>query len=115
MLPEQVISVYMDYESEPIWCLVSENGASYYANVDMGQYDFPPMLKHMLGCYRDLWESMHSSEFMELGELSEQLSKYPSDAKVLEDCLERLQIQCENMIEQWVKENNHEILLIRRR
>lgn len=110
----KVISVYMDYESDPIWVLVSEGGRSYYVNSDIDCYDFPPILKHLLGCYRDLWESMHSSEFIEHSELADQLSEHPYEAKVLEGCLLKLKTQCESMIEQWVSEDGRNIQLVRR-
>lgn len=111
----KAMKVYMDYCAEPIW--VAEKGSLEdelpYLNVDIELFPFPPAIMHLLHCFKEAWESAHSSKYIPLEKLSEEFESNESISVAIDVSLLALRSGCEDAVDVWLKKNEWPTKLIR--
>ncbi|PSV00337.1 hypothetical protein [Photobacterium kishitanii] len=102
------IKIDMDYMADPIWISIDDesNDSLPCINSDVNGFPFSPALKHILFCYQEAWESAHSSRFIPLESLGDEFESNAKMSKAIGDSLCALQVASEEMLEEWLKENN---------
>ncbi|MEZ9708638.1 hypothetical protein AB4254_08160 [Vibrio breoganii] len=101
------IKVMMDYSAEPIWITDSDcsEGGTPCIPADYREFPFPPALMHLLYCYREMWESAHTSRHIPLSELEQQFASNLVMSGAIKTSIESLGSGCEKMLEEWLEEN----------
>lgn len=111
----KAIKVDMDYMADPIWTSDTRNldDSLVFINSDLDAFPLPPALKHMLYCYQQAWETAHSTEFIQLEALCDEYQTNPKMSEAIENSLDVLLSACEDMLEDWLKENHWHTTLVR--
>lgn len=101
------IKVDMEYGGDPIWVSDPEDLTNDlpYINGDLSDFPFPPILMHMLTCYQEAWETAYSCNFIPSNELSDEFENNPIAMQSINQSLNLLGKACEDMLENWLKEN----------
>ncbi|CAH7357340.1 conserved hypothetical protein [Vibrio chagasii] len=100
-----MISVRMDYDASPIWVAMQE-GQKPDECIELSLLPFSDELKHVLACYRDLWESCHSSEYVATNEIGDLRKEYPNAERAMDSSLAIIKSTANQMLSAWMQENN---------